>query len=123
MESARYTTLAASLTTLSARRAEALERVRRLRRIQAALRPFTSDAAAADDDGTPANTVQENLATRDGQVEKELEKMRMLLVRVGGRVSKLPDPAPRTDGEDDDVMVDSPAVVQKKKMDGLMDLF
>lgn len=115
MESARYTDLAASLTSLSARRTEALDRVQRLRRIRAALRPF------APDDAPDGAALQDNLVTRDGQVEKELEKMRMLLVRVGGRVAALPGAAR---GPDDDAMlVDSPAAVQRRKVDGLMDLF
>ncbi|KAH6690300.1 kinetochore Sim4 complex subunit Fta4 [Plectosphaerella plurivora] len=115
MESSRYAELTASLAILSTQRAETLKRVQRLRRIKAALRPFTPE----DSDQGAASTVQENLATRDGQVEKELEKMRMLLVRVGGRVSKLPNPA----GDDDQIMVDSPAMIQKNKVQNLLDLY
>jgi len=42
---------------------------------------------AGDDEGRGG--VQENLVTRDGDVEKALERMRMLLVRVGGRLAAL----------------------------------
>lgn len=46
--------------------------------MQELLRPF----------GEPEK-VQENLVTRNGEVEMELERMRMLLARVGGRVGML----------------------------------
>jgi hypothetical protein len=36
-------------------------------------------------------TVQPNLVTRDGELEKELEKMRLLVARVRGRVEALPE--------------------------------
>lgn len=42
--------------------------------------------------GEDGSGVQENLVTRNGELEKELERMRMLLVRVGGRVGTLPLP-------------------------------
>lgn len=45
--------------------------------------------------------VQENLVTRNGQLEKELERMRVLLVRVAGRVAMLPD-----GGNDADTVMD-----------------
>jgi hypothetical protein len=38
---------------------------------------------------TGSNGVQENLVTRNGELEAELQRMRMLLVRVGGRVGML----------------------------------
>jgi len=50
-----------------------------LRRMRTLLEPF-DDAAGV---------VQENLVTRNGEVETELQRMRMLLARVGGRVSQL----------------------------------
>ena len=46
--------------------------------MRALLEPF-DDAAG----------VQENLVTRNGEVEAELQRMRMLLARVGGRVGQL----------------------------------
>lgn len=33
--------------------------------------------------------VQENLVTKNGEMEAELQRMRVLLARVGGRVEKL----------------------------------
>ncbi|KAK6223258.1 hypothetical protein LQW54_000375 [Pestalotiopsis sp. IQ-011] len=77
-EAARYEALQDRLRALSAQRAEAKARVERLRQMQALLRPFEAN-------------VQENLVTRNGEIEKELERMRVLLVRVAGRVGQLPD--------------------------------
>ena len=79
-QSGRYAELAASLSALSARRAAVRHTVDRLRRMEALLRPFCE-----------ARHVQENLVTRGGDIEKELERMRKLLARVGGRVAGLPD--------------------------------
>ena len=42
--------------------------------------------------------VQENIITKNCQVELELERMKVLLARVGGRISLLPD---RGDGRGD----------------------
>lgn len=104
------------LTSLSARRDEALERVRRLRRIQSALAPLALD-------GQDENALQQNLVTRDGQLEQELDKMRMLLVRVGGRVAALPDVPVNEVGTEDTAMVEHPADAQSRKADAIMDLF
>jgi hypothetical protein len=49
-----------------------------LRRLQKLLEPFTE----------PQNNIQPNLVTRDGELVQELEKMRMLVARVGGRIEQ-----------------------------------
>lgn len=49
------------------------------------LRPFRGAA------GSSVAPLQQNLVTRNGDIEQELERMRMLLVRVAGRVAQLPD--------------------------------
>lgn len=36
----------------------------------------------------PQKDIQPNLVTRDGELVQELEKMRMLAARVGGRISQ-----------------------------------
>ncbi|KAI0402211.1 kinetochore Sim4 complex subunit Fta4 [Xylaria palmicola] len=103
LEARRYAELSAALSSLSARQQEARERVARLRRMAALLRPFDSStptttttntattAAASPPSSAPsAPTVQENLITRNGEVERELERMRLLLARVAGRVAQLP---------------------------------
>ena len=80
MEANRYTDTVRKLKEFSVQRDNMRERVVRLRRMRDALEPLSS-----------AERVQENLITRNGEVERELERMRMLLVRVAGRVGQLPD--------------------------------
>lgn len=102
-EAQRYADLAAQLAALSTRRKEARDRVARLRSTHALLAPFRDsddgdDGNGVDENGdgatTTAGVVQPNLVTRNGKVEKELERMRFLLVRVAGRVARLPPPPP-----------------------------
>ncbi|ORY56322.1 kinetochore Sim4 complex subunit Fta4 [Pseudomassariella vexata] len=77
VEARRYTDLQAQLISLSGRRAATKARVERLRHMDGLLAPFQAG-------------VQENLVTRNGEVEQELERMRVLLIRVAGRVEQLP---------------------------------
>jgi hypothetical protein len=79
LEAKRYAELVARLQSLVSQRDDAAARVARLQRMRTLLEPF-DDAAGV---------VQENLVTRNGEVETELQRMRMLLARVGGRVSQL----------------------------------
>jgi hypothetical protein len=82
-EAKRYSDGVQSLTDLNAQRKEVKLRVERLRRLKALIAPLrTQDGGAG---------VQENLATRNGALEKELERTRMLLLRVAGRVERLSD--------------------------------
>jgi hypothetical protein len=85
LEAKRYAALVAELRALAERKQQAAARVARLRRMQALLKPF---GPSPDGDG-PLDSVQENLVTRNGEVEAELHRMRMLLARVGGRVGQL----------------------------------
>ncbi|GAB1313970.1 hypothetical protein MFIFM68171_04180 [Madurella fahalii] len=100
LEAKRYAELAAELHALAERRRQAAARVARLQRMRALLEPFDSSsssaaaaaaaaAVAADGESGGGDGVQENLVTRNGEVEAELQRMRMLLARVGGRVSML----------------------------------
>ena len=91
MEAKHYADTVQSLTTLSTQRQQSRNRIARLRKIRAALEPLN-----------PLERVQENIVTRNGEMEKELEKMRMLLARVTGRVSMLPikDTPERVEGLD-----------------------
>ncbi|KAL7623539.1 hypothetical protein AAE478_007222 [Parahypoxylon ruwenzoriense] len=128
-EAHRYADLAASLTTLSARRSAACARLDRLRRMRGLLAPFaslpapsgsantaTSSANNEETDDAGRNQVQPNLVTRDGEIEKELERMRVLLVRVAARVARLPDPRP---GED--IVVEDLETVERGKIERLLD--
>lgn len=93
MEAQRYAEAVQQLASLNNQRKEIKQRVERLRRLKATVDPLQTTEGGAG--------VQENLVTRNGPVEKELEKMRMLLVRVSGRVGSLPQA--RTKKEEDDV--------------------
>jgi hypothetical protein len=91
MEAKRYADSVQRLLSLHEQRKELKLRVERLRRIKTTVDPL---AVKENDNG-----LQENLVTRDGPVEKELEKMRMLLLRVTGRVGSLKATS-RPDGDD-----------------------
>jgi hypothetical protein len=78
------------LTELSARRRDAQQKLVQYRQLQKLLEPFQK----------PQETVQPNLVTKDGQLGKELDRMRLLLARVSGRVESLPaDMAPGGDSD------------------------
>lgn len=133
LEAERYAELAGRLRALAARRDETRARVERLRRMRALLAPFgstTNDGAGAGEDSSfgPSGGVQENLVTRDGEVEKELERMRMLLVRVGDKVARLKEKEAGRDDDDSDLFGDGDAMVvddveveERRKVDGLLD--
>lgn len=124
LEAERYAELSGRLRGLSARREEARARVEGLRRMRALLAPFGGPAGGGAE---PGGGVQENLVTRDGEVEKELERMRVLLVRVGDKVARLRE---KEVGRDDDsdlfgdgeaMIVDDVEVEERRKVDGLLD--
>lgn len=105
MEAQRYAEGVSHLTQLSDQRAQLRRRVAALRRIQMVVEPLApvaggeaSDESEKQDERRGTDGLQENLVTRNGAVERELEKTRILLARVAGRVASLPLPA---DGEDD----------------------
>lgn len=130
LEAERYAELAGRLRGLAARRDEARARVERLRRMRALLAPFGISAEGADEGFSlgPMAGVQENLVTRDGEVEKELQRMRMLLVRVGDKVAKLKEREAGRDDDDNDLFGDGDAMIvddveveERRKVDGLLD--
>ncbi|TGJ88704.1 hypothetical protein E0Z10_g19 [Xylaria hypoxylon] len=132
LEARRYAEQTTTLTVLSTRRQEVRERVERLRRMAALLAPFESNTNNSNDnDNTtqsiqsqPATSVQENLITRNGEVERELERMRLLLSRVAGRVAQLPNKhASDAINDEDDVAADSMDLdtLERDKVDNLLD--
>ncbi|RDA95595.1 hypothetical protein CP533_1179 [Ophiocordyceps camponoti-saundersi (nom. inval.)] len=80
LEATRYADTVSRLVQLNQERRRKRQRVERLRRLKQTVDPLVSSSSR----------VQENLVTRNGPVESELEKMRLLLARVAGRVSELP---------------------------------
>ncbi|KAE8401779.1 kinetochore Sim4 complex subunit Fta4 [Aspergillus pseudonomiae] len=75
-ERLRYQELRERLVTLDDQRQQRRRRLEQLRRLQRLLEPFQE----------PQQNIQPNLITRDGELVQELEKMRMLVARVGGRI-------------------------------------
>ncbi|KAI9802707.1 MAG: hypothetical protein M1825_002729 [Sarcosagium campestre] len=75
----RYAQLHARLTALSLQRQEARRRLEQYKQAMQLLDPLKD----------PQRTVQPNLVTRDSELGRELERMRMLMVRVGARVGTL----------------------------------
>lgn len=145
LEAKRYAELVEQIQgDLCPLRDEVEARVRRLQRIQALLAPFSTTTTAKldnsssnnnnnndkDNDGENNASVQEiqkNLVTRDGEVEKELERMRMLLARVGDKVARLREREGDADADDDlfgdgeAMIVDDVEVEEARKINGLLD--
>lgn len=133
-EAERFAELTGRLRGLAARRDEARTRVERLRRMRALLTPFNGGSTTAGEDDSAAGQsggVQENLVTRGGELEKELERMRVLLARVGDKVARLKEREAARDDEDDDdlfgdgeaMIVDDDLEVEERKVDVLLDGF
>lgn len=74
----RYLRLRERLVDLDNRRQQRQRRLDQLRRLQGLLKPFHE----------PQKNIQPNLITRDGELVQELDKMRMLVARVGGRIGQ-----------------------------------
>ncbi|KLO87189.1 uncharacterized protein LW93_13048 [Fusarium fujikuroi] len=92
METKRYADAVQRLTELNDQRKQLRDKVARLKRLQTIVEPLQTDENGAG--------IQENLLTRNGPVEKELERMRILLARVGGRVLSLPEEAPNGEAKE-----------------------
>ncbi|PYI32350.1 putative kinetochore protein fta4 [Aspergillus indologenus CBS 114.80] len=75
---ARYQELRERLVALDSRRKQRQRRLNQLRQLQRLLEPFQN----------PQANIQPNLVTRDGELVQELDKMRMLVARVGGRIEQ-----------------------------------
>lgn len=108
LEAQRYNDAIQPLTTLNSQRKDIKLRVERLRRLKETIDPLkTSDGGVG---------IQENLATRNGPVEKELERMRMLLIRVTGRVGTLKEDKGRNNYEDEEPL----SVARKRNIDDFL---
>jgi predicted nuclease with TOPRIM domain len=77
-ENTRYQHLRERLASLDQKRQQQQRRLDQLRHLQRLLEPFKD----------PQKDIQPNLVTRDGELIQELEKMRMLVARVGGRIAQ-----------------------------------
>ncbi|KAK3351025.1 kinetochore Sim4 complex subunit Fta4 [Neurospora tetraspora] len=107
MEAKRFAELVAQLKGLDEQKQKVLDRVAKLRKIRGLVEGFVEASPSSQDlnaeggeevgkGGAGAGggaggmkAVQENLVTKNGEMEAELQRMRVLLARVGGRVEKL----------------------------------
>ncbi|BDD59809.1 hypothetical protein MAP00_004996 [Monascus purpureus] len=77
-EISRYRHLRQRLIDLDNRRQQRRQRLCQFQELQRLLEPFKN----------PRENIQPNLVTRDGELFRELDKMRMLAARVGGRINQ-----------------------------------
>lgn len=73
-----YRQLRERLTALDTKRQQRQRRLDQLQHLRRLLEPFED----------PQKDIQPNLITKDGELIQELERMRMLVARVGGRVAQ-----------------------------------
>ncbi|KAJ5578263.1 uncharacterized protein N7459_007227 [Penicillium hispanicum] len=73
-----YQELRERLASLDQQRQQRQRRLDQLQHLQRLIEPLQQ----------PQQNIQPNLVTRDGELVQEIEKMRMLVARVGGRVSQ-----------------------------------
>ena len=124
-ETQRYAALAGDLHALAERKQAAAARVARLRRMRALLEPFAAASSSlAGDDDNAGGGVQENLVTRNGEVEAELQRMRMLLARVGGRAGMLREQGAGRESSVGSLFSDrGEGVDERRKVEELLDRF
>ena len=92
-EAAQYTDVAARLKERNTRRVEMKKRIAQYTKLKDELGPFED----------VRKNVQDDLCTRDGPVEAELQRMRMLLARVKGRLETMDLPAGTIVGDEMDL--------------------
>ena len=88
----RYKQLHARLTALVEKREAQNQKLAQHKQLQQLLEPFKD----------PQVNIQPNLVTKDGELQKELEKMKMLMARVSEKIDGLPEARER-EGEEVDV--------------------
>ena len=65
----------------------------------------------------PKVNVQHNLVTRDGELGKELERMKILLARVGGKLGKRTGEEEEEEEEEDDDAMEVDGAAEKRLKD------
>ncbi|EZF74116.1 hypothetical protein H105_04126 [Trichophyton soudanense CBS 452.61] len=78
-DKSRYKFLRERLVKLDAERKKREDKLLQYKHLKSLLEPFED----------PLNTIQPNLATRDGELGAELDRMRMLLAKVASKVGKI----------------------------------
>jgi hypothetical protein len=100
-QAAKYKELQQRLIELNERRKQARERAGGYKAFKGVLDLFAGEEAA----------LQENLVTKNGEVEEELERMRRLMLRVERGMNGLEE---KGTGEEDDMDVDEEDIEEKK---------
>ena len=77
-QAAHYASLLSQLQTLTARRDAARQTLQRYQQLHTLLEPYEN----------PQQRIQPNLVTKDGELARELERMRALLARVTARMGE-----------------------------------
>ncbi|MCJ1472668.1 hypothetical protein MMC13_001317 [Lambiella insularis] len=78
-ESSRYKQLRSRLVALSEKRAAQQAKLAQMRQLRQLLQPFRR----------PLENIQPNLVTKDGELARELERMKVLMARVRGKIESL----------------------------------
>lgn len=78
--SCRYKQLQTRLLTLSVQRQAQLQKAAQFKHFERLLEPFKN----------AQETIQPNLAAKDGELYKELERLKLLMARAGGSIAMLP---------------------------------
>ncbi|OJJ49901.1 hypothetical protein ASPZODRAFT_139247 [Penicilliopsis zonata CBS 506.65] len=102
----RYQQARERLMELDERRQERQRRLSQLQQLKHLVEPFRS----------PQENIQPNLVTRDGELARELDKMRMLVARAAGRIGQQP---PKKHGQPDSV---SRILSSEQKITAVLDL-
>lgn len=92
---------------LDNRRQEKQKQLAQYKQLEALLEPFKK----------PQENIQPNLLTRDGELVREIDKMRMLVARVAGRVN-----SSRVIRTHDDVSETIPSMDPEEKLAALLDI-
>lgn len=103
----RYQHLRERLVGLDQQRQQRQRRLDQLQHLHRLLEPFTN----------PQKDIQPNLVTRDGELASEIERMRMLVARVGGRIAQQKPGSRNIQSEEEYVLPGS-----ERRLDALMDL-
>ena len=104
VDQARYRELQARLEELAATRDRQQVKLGQYRQLQTMLRPFEN----------ALENIQPNLVTGDGEMRKELDRMRLLLARITERMAEVRTTAVRR--------VEPPAPSNEQKLLNVMDL-
>lgn len=95
------------MVSLDQQRQQRQRRLDQLQHLHRLLEPFAN----------PQKDIQPNLVTRDGELAQEIERMRMLVARVGGRIAQQKPAGRNAQSEEEYVLPGS-----DRRLDDLMDL-